>query len=573
MKRKAFKRLAVLLLFPIMMMFAPLHPEASEDNSAAGKDFVPIRAGPKTENDRSVHERISKNDEEAIWTTDGNKKENQAGKKEGLTPRLREETDNGDSEQNPEDAPESSSVKQEGEGGKEDSKSIGDGKRRTGKASGGANGKRHGIVSAGKLLVRSGPGMHYEPVGSLQHNASVTVLSFQNDWAEIVFHTGTAWINTRYVRFPGDTDKEEQNGDVERKEENGAMKAETENGADADTPDKGMVDAPALNVRDSASLNGNIIGTVSRGEIFAVLEEKNGWLKIEFEDNCFGWISGTYVNLFREMRTEKEDGEQHPQKTADKTTSGTILYNGTRIREQPHLKSRILQTAHAGETYSIVRTVGDWKEILLETGQKAYVAGWLIKDAEGNRSAKEKENNRSLSGKVIIIDPGHGGKDSGAIGAGGSEEKTLTLNTALILYDKLRAEGARVILTRNSDIFVPLPSRVDLSRIYEADAFISIHYDSHTTANAGGITSYYYHVYQKPLADHIHDALQKQIGLRNRGVRLGDYYVIRENHQAAVLLELGFISNPHEEAYISSRSYQEEISEAIVAGLGSYFSS
>lgn len=539
-----------------------LHPEAAEQlHSGANEDFVFIRAGPEKE--LSGNEQAETGQSVPIRNEDVN----QAGKKDGFSTELRNETNNGDSEQNLSDEARSASAAKE-TGRQENRGAANSGELPWRVAPGDENEKRKAIVFAGNLLVRAGPGMNYKPVGSLQKNTSVTILSFQNDWAEIAFQNGTAWINSRYVRFSESTDTMRQNADANKIE--GAGEKKPENRASALS--KGIIQAPALNVRVSASMSGKIIGTVSRGEVFAILEEQNGWMKIEFEENCFGWVSGVYVGSLREIKDQKEAGEQSRQKTNRKKSFGTILFDGTRIREHPHVQSRILQKANAGDIFPVVKTIGNWAEILLKDGQKAYVAGWLIDDAGTTPAVKEKEKGRSLSGKVIIIDPGHGGKDSGATGTGGSEEKSLTLNTALILYDKLRAEGARVILTRSSDIYIPLSSRVKLSHVHKADAFISIHYDSAAMANAGGVTTYYYHVHQKPLAVHIQDALQKHINLQNRGVRFGDYYVIRENRQVSVLLELGYLSNPHEEAYISTRSYQEKVSEAIVAGLDNYFS-
>ena len=141
-----------------------------------------------------------------------------------------------------------------------------------------------------------------------------------------------------------------------------------------------------------------------------------------------------------------------------------------------------------------------------------------------------KKKEKGLKGKIIVIDPGHGGRDSGTIGFSGTFEKDITLQTAEILKNKLKEDGAIVYLTREKDAFVPLPARVNLSSIHRADAFISLHYDSIDDQSVVGHTSYYYHSYQKILAENINNGISNILEMNNRGVRFGDFHVIRETH-------------------------------------------
>lgn len=129
-----------------------------------------------------------------------------------------------------------------------------------------------------------------------------------------------------------------------------------------------------------------------------------------------------------------------------------------------------------------------------------------------------------------MIDPGHGGRDNGTTGARGTREKDITIRTAQVLAEKLRAAGANVILTRSGDTYLPLPSRVGISHHHNADAFISIHYDSTPDRTARGVTTYYYHPFQKEIASNIHSNVTAMTNLRNRGYRVGDYHVIRRTN-------------------------------------------
>lgn len=151
-------------------------------------------------------------------------------------------------------------------------------------------------------------------------------------------------------------------------------------------------------------------------------------------------------------------------------------------------------------------------------------------------------------------------------------EKVLTLETAERLYEKLERAGAHVFLTREDDSYIPLASRVAMSQILGADAFISIHFDSNHNQNIRGFTTYYYQPYQQRLAQAVEMQVKKASPLFSLGVKKGDFYVLRENSQPSVLLELGFLSNPQEEQTVITLPYQEQATTGIYNGLISYFS-
>jgi len=114
---------------------------------------------------------------------------------------------------------------------------------------------------------------------------------------------------------------------------------------------------------------------------------------------------------------------------------------------------------------------------------------------------------------------------------------------------------------------------VDVSEAKHADAFISIHYNASTSSSANGIASFYYSESKdKELAKYIQESMAENApSMKDMGVRFGDYYVTRENNQRAVLLELGFLSNAHDEQIVSSNAYQQQISTGIYQGIARYF--
>ncbi|WP_434511215.1 N-acetylmuramoyl-L-alanine amidase [Desulfitobacterium sp. AusDCA] len=189
-----------------------------------------------------------------------------------------------------------------------------------------------------------------------------------------------------------------------------------------------------------------------------------------------------------------------------------------------------------------------------------------------------------LAGMTIVIDPGHGGPDTGAIGASGTYEKNNTLPVGLYLADFLRASGANVILTRDNDTspagsnyteLSDLQARVQIANQNKADLFVSIHNDSFSNPDAGGTTTYYSSdsvVADKSLAlgTDVQKEVEKQLGLLDRGTKSANFYVVKNTTMPAILVELGFISNPTEEKLLSSADFQKKAAEGIYQGILTY---
>ncbi|WP_121641137.1 N-acetylmuramoyl-L-alanine amidase [Virgibacillus sp. Bac330] len=177
-----------------------------------------------------------------------------------------------------------------------------------------------------------------------------------------------------------------------------------------------------------------------------------------------------------------------------------------------------------------------------------------------------------LSGHTVMIDPGHGGRDPGSIGINDIYEKDLVTNTTKPIEKALREVGANVIMTRTEDVKIPLKERRNMSNEAMPDAFISIHYNSFEDPSVGGFHTYYYSQEKDyRLAQSIHQSLGNAISLKDRGILEDSYAVLRNNEVPAILLELGFMSNPEELALIQSDEYSQTVAEAIVSGLKNYF--
>lgn len=385
----------------------------------------------------------------------------------------------------------------------------------------------------------------------------------EQDWIQVQYEDYSGWVFADYV-----TMKEETNLEASPStDEKATDEKQTEN-----DPNTFTINVSTVNIRKKADLTAKKLGVVTKDQQFNVISRSHNWVEIEYEKGKKGWIYSFYGTFTKKTTTEDKSDTKKSQGTV------TIIYNGTNLRESASTASNVVTNADAGHTYSIIETEGDWYKIALENEKTAYVAKWVVTENAGTNSqtqVKEMEvesrKKGTLKGLTIVLDAGHGGNDRGTTGARGTDEKDITIVTAELLKSKLQSAGANVIMTRESDVFVDLRKRVAISHQYAADAFISIHYDALEDSSVHGFTTYYTNSYQKELADYVHDGLANKINLKDRGSRYGNYLVLRENRQNAVLLELGYLSNPSEERTITTDYYREQATLGIYQGLLEYF--
>ena len=182
-----------------------------------------------------------------------------------------------------------------------------------------------------------------------------------------------------------------------------------------------------------------------------------------------------------------------------------------------------------------------------------------------------KKNNRQTP--LIVLDPGHGAQDAGAINRQiGITEKALNLQVATKLKAKFENAGYQVVMTRTDDSFVPLNDIAAFSNGNDPDIFISIHHNSSDNTSASGIETFYYASEDsKRLASTIRRHLISRSGAVNRGTKNAGFVVIKKTTSPATLLELGFVSNNAEVRKNMSESYQNTLTDAIVSAVNEYF--
>lgn len=215
---------------------------------------------------------------------------------------------------------------------------------------------------------------------------------------------------------------------------------------------------------------------------------------------------------------------------------------------------------------------------------------------------------------VIVLDPGHGGKDPGALGRKGTREKDIVLKVSHHLRDLLAKEAnATVFMTRESDVFIELKDRATFANQHKADLFVSIHINSHPQASIKGLELYHFGEASDPravevaarengtplenngpawqfiLADKLHDKkiedsqefawttkkalvkyLQPFYKIKDHGVKTAPFFVLRMTTMPAILAEIAFISNPTEEKLLQSSTYQKRMAQGIFEGIKTY---
>jgi N-acetylmuramoyl-L-alanine amidase len=173
----------------------------------------------------------------------------------------------------------------------------------------------------------------------------------------------------------------------------------------------------------------------------------------------------------------------------------------------------------------------------------------------------------NLPSTTVVIDAGHGGFDRGGIPGQRVPEKTMTLDVAQRLKAVLTAYGYRVVMTRDSDVFIPLGTRVAIANAYRDAIFVCIHFNATPRSSANGIETYFYSSQSLPLASAIHYYVAGGAPTPNRGVRRRGFFVLRKTTIPSVLVECGFLTNATEASYAQSAAYRQKLAEEIARGV------
>jgi N-acetylmuramoyl-L-alanine amidase len=227
---------------------------------------------------------------------------------------------------------------------------------------------------------------------------------------------------------------------------------------------------------------------------------------------------------------------------------------------------------HYGVTGSFFRKICQRDSIRLSIAMQGrnwgIVVGALFLAGCGTVSPPQTQlKNTSRSFTTVVVDAGHGGRDSGAYRRYGPPEKTVTLDVATRLSRKLRDSEFNVVMTRTNDVFVPLDTRVDIENSSPNSVFVSIHFNDSRRRGVKGFETYYHSPYAAELAQNIQNRLCSIKGAVNRGVHTADYRVVRKAIYPAVLVECGYLSNRSEGHEARNGDYRETLADKIAQAI------
>lgn len=342
------------------------------------------------------------------------------------------------------------------------------------------------------------------------------------------------------------------------------------------------VHSPLLNVRSEPGHDAQVIGQLTTGDTIVAFQEKYGWIQTYYGGQE-AWIAKQH--LIANDTEEQSEQSSSDDGSEDNSETITVSNDNVNIRSGPSTNHSTIGSASSGDTYNVVGSEGDWYQVSLKDDSTGWIANWLTGSEEETAASEtdteeapqdktkstSTDEQQSLEGYNIVLDPGHGGKDPGSIGLGDVEEKDVILSTAEHVAQSLRDAGANVTLTRSEDYFVSLDERVNISESNEADAFVSLHYNAFPIISVGGISTYYASDSGESLAQNVQSSLTSSVSLQDKGVMPAEYRVIQQNSTPAILMELGFITNPEDLSIVQTDDYQNKVGQSITNGLESYF--
>ena len=172
--------------------------------------------------------------------------------------------------------------------------------------------------------------------------------------------------------------------------------------------------------------------------------------------------------------------------------------------------------------------------------------------------------------RLVFIDPGHGGKDPGAIGLNGLQEKDIILSISQYVAQYLQQQGIQTMMARTSDYFVSLQGRTDMANRAGADLFVSIHANSMGSGrpDISGLEVYYFG--DRGLADTIHRSILRTVNIEDRRVRKARFYVLRNSRMPSTLVEVGFVTGYDDAGKLTNPTYQQQMAQAIARGIIEY---
>lgn len=346
-------------------------------------------------------------------------------------------------------------------------------------------------------------------------------------------------------------------------------------------------------LREASGENGKRLTHLAKNTILFAIKENSDYFKVELSENNYAYINKKFVEV-QKLTSKKRLSELKKldlEETKDKYIISITVPKLTSfiIKENPDgLDFTLFDTQYDPFKASVTKEIKNSKKFELTDTKSTelnikYISntplfGYDVRktDKGYNFIIKKAPNlikKKPLKKLTVVVDPGHGGIESGAC-AFKLQEKTINLQIAKKLRKELKKSGAKVYLTRSKDKKVDLYDRTKIAIKKEADILLSIHQNSLANPNnvvkKHGVGTYYYHNQSKPLAEAIQKELLISTGFRDDKVNKASFVLTRPTSQPSVLIECGYIIHKEEADKISNKKFQKIIAKAIVNGCKNY---
>ncbi len=357
-------------------------------------------------------------------------------------------------------------------------------------------------------------------------------------------------------------------------------------------------------IRTGPSKSYNRVTVLPEGIKLWAITKQGAWYRVRLSKLLESWVSEEQVEaLPRDVPRPVSRVTDLFTKGVEGGTQATIYLSAPvpfRVRQSldpPELKLDLFGASLARYgvrqfpsdrcTWAVVarQVADDWAEITFRL-VFAQQRGWRASFTDTGHMLlliRSPYEGSSVGGKFIVLDPGHGGRDPGAVGPTGLKEKDPNLTIALKLSKMLVERGARVEVLRETDRSIATPgigkrgeleARLAASERFDADFFLSIHNNavgSGDPRRAFGTETYYWTPMSILPARILQNHLCAALGTRNRFVSWRPFYVLRHSDVPRVLVECAFVSNPQEEQKLRSEQFLEMAAKALLAGLEEFF--
>ncbi len=447
--------------------------------------------------------------------------------------------------------------------------------------------------------IRNSPGTSHPVLGQTRRGDLYPLLGRSGEWVKV----SPGWVHSQFVRLAAIAPREQPQG----------TGWAVVNGAD-------------INIRSGPGTNYQVLSRASQGERYMLADRSADWYKIVMKDGKSGWIASWLVNLDGNPAVNSSPGAGQlvappppsagppsaPGRPAAKLSSvsaraegdRTVLtvqsleplsYSITSLNDPDRLIIDIKghEPGAAPENISLstpltagVR-VGLFSRdplitrIVVDLKSRIRYDRNLSPDGRQLQVVLTSRTGRSLSGLKVVLDPGHGGTDPGAIGLSGVKEKDVNLDIAQKTAQYLRNMGAAVILTRTGDSYLDLPERPNVADRSGAAIFVSVHANANPSRDSNGTSTYFLRTPGEGmdqvrfesmyLAGYIQKELVRSINRQDKGVLQADFVVLARSKVPAALVEVAYISNPGEEKLLGDEAFRSRAAQAVARGIADYF--